>query len=176
MKPIKLMNLGELAAFICSHLMQNDISCVLTGGACVSIYTNNQYQSFDLDFIETVSTSRKIIKDILSKIGFEEKNRYFTHKETEFIVEFPAGPLSAGSEPINKVNEIYYETGKLVLLTPTDCIKDRLAAYYHWKDEQALEQAISVSQNYKIDIKEIERWSKIENKINVFKQIKDKLH
>ena len=35
-----------------------------------------------------------------------------------------------------------YSTGTLRLLTATDCIKDRLAAYYHWRDEQGLEQAI----------------------------------
>ena len=30
----------------------------------------------------------------------------------------------------------------LKLLSPTDCVKDRLAAYYHWNDRQSLEQAI----------------------------------
>ena len=30
----------------------------------------------------------------------------------------------------------------LGLLSPTDCVKDRLAAFYHWKDQQSLEPAI----------------------------------
>ena len=30
-------------------------------------------------------------------------------------------------------------------MTPTDSVKDRLAAYYHWNDQQALEQAIMVA-------------------------------
>jgi hypothetical protein len=175
MKKIKEMNIGELAAYICSYLNDNGIECVLTGGACVSIYTNNEYPSYDLDFIESVSSPRKVIINLLSKIGFEEKNRYFTHTDTKFIIEFPAGPLSVGSESINQVNEINYDTGKLKLLTPTDCVKDRLAAYFHWNDTQSLEQAISVSKNHKIDIKEIERWSKAESKQSIFKKIKNRL-
>jgi hypothetical protein len=175
MKKISGMNIGELAAFICSYLHNNKIDCVLTGGACVSIYTDNKYQSFDLDFIDKSYTSRKKIKAILSKIGFEEKNRYFFSKETKFIIEFPSGPLSVGSEIINKFNEINFITGKLILLTPIDCIKDRLAAFYHWDDKQALEQAIWVSQKYPIDVNEIQRWSKLEMKQNDFNKIRKSL-
>ncbi|MDI6740798.1 MAG: hypothetical protein QME74_10605 [Candidatus Edwardsbacteria bacterium] len=44
-------------------------------------------------------------------------------------------------------------TGRLHLLSPTDCVKDRLAAYFHWNDRQSLEQAGLVADNRKIDIK-----------------------
>jgi hypothetical protein len=56
------------------------------------------------------------------------------------------------------------------MLTPTDCVKDRLASYYHWSDKQGLDQAILVSKDNleKIDIKEIERWSKQENCLEKF--------
>lgn len=114
---------------------------MLTGGACISIYTNNKYVSYDLDFVDTTYSSRKLIKKLLRKIGFKEKNRYFVNAETDFFIEFPLGPLSAGSEPFTKINEIKFSTGKLFILTPTDSVKDRLAAYYHWNDIQALEQA-----------------------------------
>jgi len=33
MKHIKEMFLGELAAYVCTHLEKNGIQCVLTGGA-----------------------------------------------------------------------------------------------------------------------------------------------
>jgi len=75
MKPIKEMTLGELAAYVCTHLKMNGIPCVLSGGACVAIYTENQYQSYDLDFIEQTSTSRNEIKSVLAKLGFVEENR-----------------------------------------------------------------------------------------------------
>ena len=77
MKHIKEMSLGELAAYVCTHLQKNGIHCVLTGGACVSIYTENRYKSFDLDFIENVASKRKDIIVALSKIGFFEENKYF---------------------------------------------------------------------------------------------------
>jgi len=51
----------------------------------VSIYTKNQYQSYDLDFIENISTGRKKLRDILSTIGFSEENRYFKHPDTDYF-------------------------------------------------------------------------------------------
>ena len=57
MKKIKEMSLGELAAYVCTHLQKNDIHCVLTGGACVSIYTENRYKSYDSDFSVSGFTS-----------------------------------------------------------------------------------------------------------------------
>ena len=62
----------------------------------------------------------------------------------------------------------------LKLLSPTDCIKDRLAAYYHWNDIQSLDQAILVAKGNKIDLKEIERWSINEGMIDKFKIFKRK--
>jgi hypothetical protein len=51
-KPVGRMSLAELAAYVCSHLRKHGIRVVLSGGACVSIYTQNRYQSYDLDFVE----------------------------------------------------------------------------------------------------------------------------
>ena len=45
MKPINEMTQGELAAFVYSHLQESGIDVVLSGGAAVSIYTDNQYIS-----------------------------------------------------------------------------------------------------------------------------------
>jgi len=84
-----------------------------------------RYQSFDLDFVENIPTSRKRIKHVLVEIGFIEKNRYFVHPDTDFFVDFPAGPLAVGSEPVRKIQEIAFPTGRLALLSPTDCVKDR---------------------------------------------------
>jgi hypothetical protein len=45
--------------------------------ACVTIYTDNKYLSYDLDFVDTAFTPGKKIKSLLADIGFEENNRYF---------------------------------------------------------------------------------------------------
>lgn len=62
-----------------------------------------------------------------------------------------------------------------MLLSPTDCVKDRLAAYYHWNDKQYLDQAIMISEDNQIDIDEIHRWSEQEGKLFEFNSIKEKL-
>lgn len=166
------MTLGELAAFVCTYLKKHGIDCVLSGGACVSIYTTNQYQSYDLDFIENISTGRKKLRDILAKIGFSEENRYFKHPDTKYFIEFPPGPLAVGDEPVRKTEEIKFCTGRLNLLSPTDCIKDRLAAYYHWDDRQSLEQALLVAEYNTVNLPEIFRWSKKEGKKKDFEKIR----
>lgn len=175
MKAIKDMALGELAAYICTHLRMNGIPCVLSGGACVTIYSENRYQSYDLDFIEQEYTPREKLRVVLSGLGFSEEHRYFRHEDTDYFIEFPAGPLSVGSEPVKKIDEMTFDTGTLTLLSPTDCVKDRLAAYYHWDDLQALDQAKMVARNYEIDLAEIRRWSEVEKQLEKFERIKDEL-
>jgi len=166
------MSLGELAALVSTHLDSKGIPCVLSGGACVTIYTQNRYLSYDLDFIERVSTARKELRKALAELGFYEEHRYFKHHETEFFVEFPADPLSVGSEPVKDIKKLSFETGILFLLSPTDCVKDRLAAYYFWNDQQALEQAKLVAKNQPVDLDEIRRWSEVEDQLDKFKEIK----
>lgn len=52
MKPVGGMSIGELAAFVCTHLKDNGSDVVFSGGACVSIYTKNRYQSYDQGSID----------------------------------------------------------------------------------------------------------------------------
>jgi len=172
-KAVNKMSLGELAAFVCAHLRNHGIAAALSGDACVAIYTDNRYQSFDLDFIENIPTSRKRIKQVLVEIGFVEKDRYFVHPDTDFFVDFPAGPLAVGSEPVREIQEMAFPTGRLALLSPTDCVKDRLAAYYYWNDRQCLAQALLVTEMKEIDLREIQRWSSEENKSTEFQSIRE---
>ena len=175
MKHIREMDLGELAAFVCSHLMKNGIKCVLTGGACVCIYTNYEIISYDLDFIEMTIPKSTSVKHTLEKIGFYPHNRYYHNENTIYFIEFPPGPLAIGSEIIKKANEKIYPTGTLYLLNPTDCVKDRLAAYFYWDDLQSLNQAIAVAKNNDINFLDIEEWSKNENQYEKYIGIKGKL-
>jgi hypothetical protein len=172
MKPLNQMSVGEVAAYIAEHLRHNGINVVLSGGSCVSIYTENRYLSYDLDFIEQGKTARKKIAACLLEIGFLEKNRYFTHADTQYFVEFPSGPLAIGDEPINNIAQLDFSTGSLRLLSATDCVKDRLANYYHWKDKQCLDQAIMVTTDAVVDLVEVERWSRHEGMAEEFEQIK----
>lgn len=175
MKPLHEMSVGETAAHVAEHLRQSGVNVVLTGGSCVSIYTDNRYLSYDLDFIEEGRSTRKKIAASLREIGYQEKDRYFTHPDTPYFVEFPSGPLAIGDEPVHDVAQLEFSTGSLRLLTATDCVKDRLANYYHWKDRQCLEQAIMVATDAEIDLEEVERWSRHEGMAEEFARIKERL-
>jgi hypothetical protein len=175
MKPIKDMSIEELAAFISSYLKRNDIDVVLSGGGSVSIYTKNKYASLDLDFIEYGSVANRKLKRVLQEIGFYRENRYFKSSETDVFLEFPSGPLSVGREPVKEVITLKFSTGELRIISPTDCVKDRLVAYYHWGDRQSLEQAVLVAKDNQVNLEELERWSKGEGKLAVFKKIRQRL-
>ncbi len=175
MKSVREMSQAELGAYVQSHLRGRDINVTLSGGAVVAIYSSNKYVSKDLDFVNQSFVKRDRIRKAMEELGFSETGRHFTHPETKYIVEFPPGPLSVGDEPIIKTEEIQLETGLLQLISPTDCVKDRLTWYFHSKDNQCLQQAILVSKNHKINLEEINKWSQAEGKLSEFIEIKQQL-
>lgn len=172
MNRIADMSIEELAGLVCSTLRKAGITVTLTGGACVTIWSGGSYVSRDLDFVEEGLVPRRQVKTALAEIGFVEQNRYFTHPDSEFFVEFPTGPLTVGDERVEKVATLPTDAGHLRLLSPTDCVKDRLAAFFHWSDRQALEQAVFVARSQKVDMKSISSWSRAEDatdKLKIFK-------
>ncbi|OVE74800.1 hypothetical protein BVX97_06310 [bacterium E08(2017)] len=175
MKPIADMTRLELACYISTAFQKEDINVVLSGGSCVSIYSHNQYVSMDLDFVNAAFTKRDKIKSVMQSLGFQEKERYFQNDDTDFLVEFPPGPLGVGEEPVQQIDEIITETGALRIISPTDCVKDRLTWYYHDNDNECLRQAVLVARNNEIDIKEVKRWSKGEGKLDDFNKIRKQL-
>jgi len=175
MKQIKNMSQAELAAYIQDSLQREGIKVVLSGGSAVSFYSSDKYVSKDLDLINTNFAKRSKIKSVMEKIGFYEKGRYFINAETQFFVEFPDGPLSVGEEPVKEVSEFELATGTLRVVSPTDCVKDRLCAFYFWNDQQGLAQAVLVAQSQNVDVKEIKRWSKAEGKEQEYEIFKSKL-
>jgi hypothetical protein len=154
----KQIKIKELAALVCDKLNEKDIDAFLVGGACVSIYTENKCVSYDLDFVSHAAL--KDIAGVLWELGFKrESSRHFVKKDCPYFIEFVAPPLSIGSERIKKEKKIKTRFGSITLLTPTDSVKDRLAAYYHWNDPQALEQAVMVAKAQKVNLKDTKRWS-----------------
>ena len=93
----------------------------------------------------------------MESLGFHEEHRFFRHPDTDLLVEFPPGPLGVGEEPVQQNDEIQTGAGVLRVIFPTDCVKDRLAWYYHDKDTECLRQAVLVAHCTMIELKEIER-------------------
>jgi len=168
MIPIKDMTMPELASYVCSKLEEKNIEVVLSGGSCVEIYSRGDYTSYDIDLINRYNDTFFKIKSVMESLGFKEEGKYFVYDDTQFYIEFPSGPLGVGDGPVNKIEELTTKYGVLKLLTPTDCIKDRLAAYYHWDDEQSLTQAIWVAQKNNINLDELKKWSKNEGSLDKY--------
>lgn len=165
------MSVAELAAHVATILDEHGIPVVLSGGACVAIYSSGLYVSMDLDLVNTRLVRRSAVRAALVDAGWSEQGRHFRHDDTPYLVECPAGPLSVGSEPTRSVNQMVFGTGRLWLLTPTDCVKDRLAGYFHWGDRQCLEQAKLVAEAQTIDWAEVGRWATAEGKEETFRQV-----
>ena len=90
------------------------------------------------------------------------------------MVEFPPGPLAIGDQLIKQSGIKKTSTGTIKLLTPTQCIMDRLASFYFWNDLQGLDQALMVALRQKIDLNEIEQWSEQEKENKKFEIFKEK--
>lgn len=175
MKNVGELNRAELAALVQEKLRDNGIDEILSGGSCVSIYTNETYVSMDLDMIHTslLAPRRNKIREVLQQLGFTEEGRYFKHPDTELFVEFPPGPPSVGEEPVGKIDERKESTGILRLLSPTECVKDRLASYFYFRDEQCLRQAVLVTQENRVDLSEVKRWSHSEGQEDKYRHYKN---
>lgn len=172
---IKNMTMVELASYICESLSKENIEVALSGGSCVEIYARGDYTSYDLDLVNRYNERFFKIKKVMESLGFKEEGKYFTHKDTSYFIEFPSGPLGVGDDAVEKLQEMKTKYGTLKLLTPTDCMKDRLSAFYHWNDLQSLEQALWVAQYNEINIEELEQWSHREKSLEKFSTFKNKL-
>jgi hypothetical protein len=153
----------ELWKFVGSHLSMNGIDAVLVGGAVVSIYSDGLYESGDLDFI-VQNLKKDRLPSIMGGIGFKKKGRHYVHPECKHLfVEFPSGPLGIGNDVNIKPVEKIDGENHIKILSPTDCIKDRLASYIHFKSKEGLDQAILVARKQPFKKSEVQRWCKAEN-------------
>lgn len=157
-------SIEELAVIISEALEAAGIIATLSGGGAVSIYSNNAYMSHDLDFV-TLEDSKNLLKAI-APLGFVQcrVKRFFEHPRTEWLVEFPAGPLGFGERDVDErsINLLQTKHGALRVITPTLCVIDRLAAYFHHCDRQCWDQAVMVCRSCSVDWDDISNWAKNE--------------
>lgn len=156
--------------YVAAHLSGNGIDNVLVGGAVVSIYTDGLYESGDLDFIvSSIFTSR--LPAVMEQIGFKKKGRHYAHPKCKHLfVEFPPGPLAIGEDTKLRPKESRHMGKVIKILSPTDCIKDRLASYVHFKSRETLDQAVLVAKKQPFKAAEIKRWCLAENADEAFNE------
>lgn len=153
-------SLEEVATIVCDALAKAGISVVLSGGAAVSIYSENEYESYDLDFVP-IGLARRV-DQTMESLGFSRRQRHWVHPLSRYWVEFPGGPVAIGKEVIHDFAELRSRAGVLRLLHPTDCVMDRLTWFIHNADRQCLDQAVAVARRHPVNESRIERWSRAE--------------
>ena len=165
---------GKLWRYVAWHLEGAGFSTTLVGGAVVAIYTEGLYRSGDLDMVLDLHR-RSDVTAALAEIGFfPDKSRYFKHPKCGHLyLEFPPGPVELGDEYPVFPAEISVEGRTLRLLSPTDCVKDRLAAYIHWKLRDRFRQSVLVCkrQKHAIDFKNPREWCEREGAPDVYREL-----
>jgi hypothetical protein len=154
--------LEELAALVSQALERAGIVGILSGGGAVALYSDNDYRSFDLDFVS--SERLVVIGDAIASLGFQRVAgaRQFEHPETPYYVEFPPGPLAFGDTTFSDADAAVVQTayGPVRIVTPTHIVMDRVSAYVHWNDNQSLDQAIMVARRQSVDWPAVYEWAR----------------
>lgn len=156
-------SLTDVAFAVCTALNKCDVTGVLVGGSAATYYAPRAYQSRDLDFIITLAIprDRKRAGAAIIDLGYRLVNQTYVHKRNPFTVEFPPGPLAIGDDLIKNWNTVRRRDDILHVITPTDCVRDRLLWFYlQPTDRSSLQAAIGVAKRHAIDLEEIETWSK----------------
>lgn len=151
----------ELWEYVAVHLKKRGIDTVLVGGAVVAIYSKGAYHSGDLDFVKT-SFLVTTLEETMKEIGFKKHGRHYLHPKCKHLfVEFPGGPpLGIGEDNTIVPDDVDIDGTVIKILSPTDCVKDRLASYIHFKAREGLDQAILVAKNQEINFSSVKKWCK----------------
>jgi hypothetical protein len=162
--------LPEVAVAVGAQLRRHGITAVLTGGACVSVYTNGAYVSKDADFVIQGKVQQKALDQALATLGFVRRGDRYVHADVTFYLEFPPGPLAIGSDLAIRPTEVAIAGDVALALSPTDSCRDRLAAFYHWRDRQSLQLAVAVARHKAVNLEAIRKWSRTEGSLDDFNE------
>jgi hypothetical protein len=162
----------ELWEYVAVHLKKSGIDTVLVGGAVVAVYSNGAYHSGDLDFIRTSMFVTKL-EEAMNEIGFKKHGRHYIRPDCKHLfVEFPGGPpLGIGEDNSIVPVEVVVKGTVIKILSPTDCVKDRLASYIYFKAHEGLDQAALVAKAQEVNFASIKRWCENENAIYAFNDL-----
>lgn len=155
-------SLADVAVAVGDALRRAGIRAVLTGGACANLYSGGTIESMDADFILSGSPALEDLNRAMNALGFRRRGDRFVHPRVPFFVEFPRGPLGIGQDvqirPVWRVRR----GAKTLALSATDSCRDRLAAYYHWRDQQGLAAAVAIAARNRVSLRRIREWSRRE--------------
>lgn len=150
----------ELWRYVASHLARRGIDTVLVGGAVAAVYSDGVYKSGDLDLVPLSDANREKTEKAMAEIGFKKSpSRYFVHPECRHLfVEFVTPPLALGDDTDIRPRSVRVDGVPIRILNPTDCVRDRLASFIHFKARECLDQALLVARRHRVDLGKIRKW------------------
>jgi hypothetical protein len=158
--------LEDVCFAVSAALARHSIDAVLTGGSAATLYAPHVYTSMDADFVLLGSTTRNELLTALADVGFVPSriNGMFEHSKTPFTIDFPRGPLAVGGDYVQEFATLERGEIRLRILTPQDCVRDRLAHFYHWDDYTGLNAAVGVARCHRgqIDLQQLQEWTERE--------------
>jgi len=157
---LETCTIEELWQFVASHLEKRGIGVVLVGGAVVSVYSAGAYLSGDLDFVKETLVVYQDVEAAMAEIGFQKQGRHYVHPEcSHLFVDFVSGPLGIGEDTRIVPQEVDVDGVTIKLLSPTDCVRDRLAGFIHYGTRDHMDQAVLVATSRPVDWDVIEKWA-----------------
>jgi hypothetical protein len=164
-------NLEDVCYAVAEALRGMQTEAVLTGGSAATIYAPNAYTSLDADFVFMRPPDRGALEKALAAIGFRSSKTsgMFEHTKSKYTLDFPKGPLAVGGDYVRTTQTVERNGRKLQVLTPTDCVRDRLAHFFFWDDYTALTTAVAVMQSSyggEVDFDAVRAWAQREGSKN----------
>ena len=168
-------SLTRLAFVVGDALRRAGIDAALTGGACATFHSAGAYTSLDIDFVIRSSPSNAEVDRAMASVGFTREGARYVHNASTFFVEFVPGPLAVGNDA--EVRPVRVTRGKatILALSPTDSCRDRLAAFYHWRDRPSLHAAVEIAARHRVSLARIKAWSLQEDARAGFEEFTERL-
>lgn len=170
-------DLRSVSMKVCTALHQEGITAVLTGGSAATVYAPDACQSYDADFIVLSPTARTNFVAILAALDYRPEGRIWRHDQSPFTLDFPDDVILIGSDHIRDFEVMVDGDLLLNILSPTDCVRDRLCHFYVYSDRSALSAAVSVAHAklHLVNLALIEAWSERERATARFAEFMERL-
>lgn len=101
---------------------------IMVGGGAIEFYTGIRFATGDLDLI---APDHDITVEALERLGFErpEGKKHFVNRSVAALVDVHSSELQPDEEPI----ELIYHKVPLLVVSPEDCLTQRLISYKRHK-------------------------------------------
>lgn len=152
-------SLEELWKFVATFLESEKVGVTLVGGGVATIYSKGKYLSGDLDFVlDSLFMEHGTVEKKLLQIGFVKKGVIYRHPRCRFTLEYKSPPIEIGEDSRVVPEEVESGGVNIKILTPTDCIKDRLNKYVLYKDRDAFDAAVDVAKERDFVLEKVKKF------------------